>query len=160
MNDPRRLLIWAFATFHVAVFVLAAVLLLYSRGSFGATLASLNTLAGLGLFVALWATTLFTTRGAFRGIDLVGASRLRLSARAIRWGAANGVVFLVLLALPLIIGSIAATPRGGNPLAALGIAAIAAPFALSVAAVVGALIGLVLSVADLLLIAVARRMVG
>lgn len=159
MSDSR-LTTWSFATFHVALFVVAAVLFLYSRGGFGATLASLNTLLGLGLFIALWATTFFTTRRAFRGLDLADAAALRLlPRRAIRWGAANGVAFLALLAIPLIVGAIAAARPGGNPLAPLGFAVIASPFALSVAAVVGALVGLVLSLVDLVLIAAARWMV-
>jgi hypothetical protein len=158
MSDGRTLATWALATFHATFFVLAFVLLFYSGGRFGYTLASLNTLVGLGLFVALWATTLFTTRGAFRGVDTTGAiDGLRLSRNAIRWGAANGVAFLVLLAIPLIIGSMAATPPGGNPLAVLGITAVAAPFAASVAAVFGGVSGLVFSAFDLVLMALARR---
>lgn len=159
MSNDRALAAWALATFHATFFVLVFVLLLYSRGGFGATLASLNTLVGLGLFVALWGTTLVTTRRALRGINPFGASvdGLRLANQAIRWGAANGLGFLALLAIPLLIGSIAATPPGGNPLAVLGIVVIAAPFAVSVAAVIGALTGLTLSALDLVLIGLARR---
>lgn len=159
MSNDRALAAWALATFHATFFVLVFVLLLYSRGGFGATLASLNTLVGLGLFVALWGTTLVTTRRVLRGINPLGASvdGLRLANQAIRWGAANGLGFLALLAIPLLIGSIAATPPGGNPLAVLGIVVIAAPFAVSVAAVIGALTGLTLSALDLVLIGLARR---
>ena len=159
MSDLRRLVVWALATFHVAVFLVAFVLLLYSRGRFGATLATLNTLVGLGLFIALWATTLFTTRRALRGVDPL-ADRVdgpTLARQAIRWGAANGVAFLLALAVPLVVGSIAATPRGGNPFAVLGIAAIAAPFAISVASVIGGVVGLALAAVDLMLISLARR---
>ena len=160
MNDGRALATWALATFHATFFILVFVLLLYSRGGFGATLASLNTLVGLGLFIALWATTLFTTRGALRGVDPLGGNvdGRRLARQAIRWGAANGVAFLAVLGVALIVGSIAAAPPGGNPLAVLGLAAIASPFALSVAAVIGGLSGLMLSALDLMLIGVARRM--
>ncbi len=159
MSNDRALAAWALATFHATFFVLVFVLLPYSRGGFGATLASLNTLVGLGLFVALWGTTLVTTRRALRGVDPIGGSvdGRRLSRQAIRWGAANGLAFLLLLAIPLIIGSIAAAPPGGNPLAVVGIATIAAPFALSVASVIGALSGLTLSALDLVLIGLARR---
>ena len=159
MSIDRALAAWALATFHATFFVLAFVLLLYSRGGFGATLASLNTVVGLGLFVALWGTTLVTTRRALRGVDPIGESidGLRLASQAIRWGAANGLAFLGLLAIPLIIGSIAATPPGGNPLGVLGIAVVASPFAASVAAVIGGLSGLTLSALDLVLIGLARR---
>jgi hypothetical protein len=158
MSDGRTLATWALATFHATFFVLAFVLLFYSGGRFGYTLASLNTVVGLGLFVALWATTLFTTRGAFRGVDPVGRiDGLRLSRDAIRWGAANGVAFLVLLAVPLIIGSMAATPAGGNPFGVVGLSAVVAPFAASVAAVIGALSGLVFSAFDIALISLGRR---
>lgn len=159
MSNDRALAAWALATFHATFFVLVFVLLLYSRGGFGATLASLNTFVGLALFIALWGTTLVTTRRALRGIDPLAASvdGLRLSSQAIRWGAANGLAFLALLAIPLIIGSIAATPPGGNPFAVLGIALVASPFAASVAAVFGALSGLTLSALDQVLIGLARR---
>jgi hypothetical protein len=159
MNDGRPLVAWALATFHATFFVLAFVLLLYSRGGFGTTLATLNTLVGLGLFLALWGITLVTTRRALRGVDALDGpvDARRLARQAIRWGAANGVAFLGLLAFPLIVGSVAATPPGGNPLAVLGIAAIASPFAVSVAAVIGGLSGLTLSAIDLALIGLARR---
>ena len=159
MSDSRALTAWALATFHATVFVLVFVLLLYSRGGFGATLASLNTLIGLGLFVALWGTTLLTTRRALRGVDPIGdnVDGRRLARQAIRWGAANGLAFLAILGIALIIGSVAAPPPGGNPLAVLGIAAIALPFAGSVAAVIGGLSGFTLSAVDLVLIGLARR---
>jgi hypothetical protein len=156
----RRLVIWALATFHAAAFVIAALLLLYPRGRFGDTLASLNTLLGFGLYIALWVTTVVTTRGALRGLDPLTASMGReFPRRAIRWGAANGVAFLVMLAVPLIVGSIAAAPAGANPLSSLPFVVVVAPIALSVAAAVGGLIGLALSLVDLLLIAAARRVV-
>ena len=155
--SEQRLVIWALATFHATLFVVAAVLFLYTRGGLGALLASLNTLVGLALFVALWVTTLFTTRRALAGMDLLGdVDEGRLARRAFRWGAVNGMAFLVVLGVVLIVGSIAATPAGQNQLGVLPIAVIAAPFALVVSAAVGGAAGAIFGVIDITLHALAR----
>jgi hypothetical protein len=161
MSDARALVLWALATFHTTLFVLALVVLLYSRGSFGATLASLNTLVGLGLFLALWITTYFTTRRALDDQDLLAETfdRPLFGRRVVRYGAVNALAFLLVLAVVLIVGSMAATPRGGNPFGVLGLALIASPFAVSVALVVGGIVGVTLGAVDLLLLSVARALV-
>ena len=164
MTDPqvRRLTIWALATFHAAVFVLGAVLLVYPRGHFGATLAGLNTAVGLGLFLALWATTYVTTRRALAGIDLFAAEvdGVRFGNRALRLGAANGIAFVAVLGAVLIASSMIATPPGQNPAGVLPFALFAAPFAVIFAAVIGAVVGATFGVLDLALLGVARRLVG
>src|SRR5919198_2827061 len=112
MTSQRALVTWALATFHTTLFVLLAITVLYGQGRFGATLASLNTLLGLGLFVVLWTSTYLTTRRALAKADLLTGDfdRVEFVRRALRYGAVNGVVFLAVLAAALIVGSMAATP--------------------------------------------------
>src|SRR5713101_1068419 len=57
MGSAMKLVTWSLATFHATAFVLAIVLFAYSRDALGTGLSGLNTFVGLGLFVALWATT-------------------------------------------------------------------------------------------------------
>jgi hypothetical protein len=162
MTSQRALVTWALATFHTTLFVLLAITVLYGQGRFGATLASLNTLLGLGLFVVLWTSTYLTTRRALVKADLLTGDfdRVEFVRRALRYGAVNGVVFLAVLAAALIVGSMAATPAGGNRLGVLAVAVIAVPIAAAVATVVGAIVGVTLGAIDLALIAVARRIAG
>jgi hypothetical protein len=158
MSDAR-LATWALASFHATFLVIAAVLIVFTRGGLGSLLASLNTLVGLGLFIALWVTTFFTTERALEGIDLAQDRDERTFARrAFRWGAANGMAFLAVLGLVLITGSMAATPSGGNPLGVLPIALFAAPFALVISAAVGAIAGAIFGVIDLVLVALGRSL--
>jgi len=72
-----KLVTWSLATFHASTFVLAIVLFAYSRGGLGGALSGLNTFVGLGLFVALWVTTYFTTARALAGLDLIASVRDR-----------------------------------------------------------------------------------
>lgn len=157
-NPERQLVTWALATFHGTLFVVVSVLFAYARGGFGGLLANLNTLVGLGLFVALWVTTFFTTGRALEGVDLLGDLEERaFMRRAFRWGAVNGMAFIVVLGAVLIVGSIAATPPGRGSFGVLPIAVLTAPLALVVAATVGAAVGAVFGVIDLGLVVLARR---
>src|SRR2546429_1486726 len=106
-----KLLTWSLATFHTTVFVLVIVLFAYSGGGLGGALGGLNTFAGLGLFVALWATTYVTTSRALKGLDLIGSARDRggYGRRAFRWGAANGMSFLAVLGSVAIVAAISNT---------------------------------------------------
>jgi hypothetical protein len=169
MNDRgERLIAWAFATFHASAFVLVILLLVYRAGGLGQALQGLNTAVGLGLFLALWTTTFIATRQALRGLGLGMPSPVnadRLIGRATRWGALNGVVFLFVLAL-VIPGGYALTHLGDVFNALRGPTAIQSVLfvigglivASSVALVVGALIGLVFSGIDLVLLGVAARL--
>jgi hypothetical protein len=155
-KGAQRLTVWAVATFHASLFVIASVLVSYRGGGLGSLLAGLNTLVGLGLFAALWATTLFTTERALVGMDLLGeVDELRFARRVFRWGAANGMAFLGVLGLVLIAGATVALPQGGSPFGLLTFALVAAPFALIVAAAVGGVVGVLFAVIDLGLIALA-----
>ena len=82
---------WSLATFHASAFVLAIVFFLYSRDALGPALGGLNTLLGLALFVALWATTYLTTCRALEGSTfskkaITGCLREGRSAGAPRTG--------------------------------------------------------------------------
>ncbi len=157
-DPPQRLVTWALATFHATLFVVASVLFAYTRGGLGSLLANLNTLVGLGLFAALWATTFLTTQRALEGIDVLGTMDDRAFVRRVfRWGAANGMAFLAVLAVVFLVGSLAAIPAGSGP-GFLLFAAFAAPFALVVSAAVGGAVGAVLGVIDLGLVRLARRL--
>jgi hypothetical protein len=157
MANPNRLLTWALATFHATVFVLVIVLFAYSGGGLGPALGGLNTFVGLGLFVALWATTYATTSRALRGVDLIGSARGRegYARRAFRWGAVNGMSFLAILGIVAIITAVSNT-RPGQVAAGIVVPALfIAPFALVVSAAVGAAVGLIFGTLDLGLFALA-----
>jgi hypothetical protein len=152
-----KLVTWSLATFHATAFVLAIVLFAYSRGALGAGLSGLNTFVGLGLFMALWATTYFTTRRALQGLDLIASARDRggYPRRAIRWGAANGMSFLVILGVVAVGTAIANTSPGQVTSGILFPALFIAPIALIVSAAVGGVVGAVFGIIDLGLFALA-----
>jgi hypothetical protein len=152
-----KLLTWSLTTFHTTVFVLVIVLFAYSGGGLGQALSGLNTFAGLGLFVALWATTYVTTVRALAGLDLIGSARDRggYGRRAFRWGAANGMSFLAVLGIVALVVAVANTRPGqvgsGIVLPALFIA----PIALVVSAAVGGVVGVLFGIIDLALFSLA-----
>jgi hypothetical protein len=152
-----KLLTWSLATFHTTVFVLVIVLFAYSGGGLGGALGGLNTFAGLGLFVVLWATTYVTTSRALRGLDLIGSARDRggYGRRAFRWGAANGMSFLAILGVVALVVAVANTRPGQVASGILLPALFIAPIALVVSAGVGGVVGAIFGIIDLGLFAVA-----
>ena len=152
-----RLLTWSLATFHATVFVLVIVLFGYSGGGLGGALGGLNTFVGLGLFVALWATTYLTTSRALRGLDLIesGRDRGKYPRRALRWGAANGMSFLAILGVVSIVTAIANTRPGQVTSGILFPALFILPIALIVSAAVGGAVGALFGIIDLGLFALA-----
>ena len=164
-----RLIVWAFATFHASAFVLVIVFLVYRGGGLGQALQGLNTGVGLALFLALWATTYIATRHALGGLGLERPSRvdeLALTAHAIRWGALNGVMFLLLLVLVIpggymvthladVFDALRGPTAIQSTLFVLGGLAVAS----AVALVVGGLVGLVFSGIDLILLGIAARLI-
>lgn len=150
-DEAQRIVVWALATFHASGFVLAIVLFAYSRDALAPALGGLNTMVGLGLFVALWATTYVTTSRALRGLDVLGsaADRERYGRRTLRCGAANGLAFLGILGVVIVVSFVFTAP--GILLTVL----FAAPFAIAVAAVVGAVVGVIFGIVDLGLFAAA-----
>jgi hypothetical protein len=152
-----KLVTWSLATFHATVFVLAIVLFAYSRDALGAGLSGLNTFVGLGLFVALWATTYVTTSRALKGLDLIGSARDRggYPRRTLRWGAANGMSFLAILGIVAVVTAIANTQPGQVISGILFPALFIAPIALIVSAAVGGAVGALFGIIDLTLFALA-----
>lgn len=152
-----KLVTWSLATFHATAFVLAIVLFAYSRDALGAGLSGLNTFVGLGLFVALWATTYFTTSRALMGLDLIASARDRddYVRRTFRWGAANGMSFLVILGIVAIGTAIANTRPDQVTSGILFPALFIAPIALIFSAAVGGAVGAFFGVVDLALFALA-----
>ena len=152
-----KLVTWSLATFHASTFVLTIVLLAYSRGGLGGTLSGLNTFVGLGLFVALWATTYFTTARALAGLDLIASLRDRdgYLRRTLRWGSRNGMAFLAVLGVVALFAAVANTrPEQVGP-GILFPALFIAPIALVVSAGVGGAVGLIFGFIDLALFAIA-----
>lgn len=152
-----KLVTWSLATFHVTVFVLAIVLIAYSRDALGSALSGLNTFAGLGLFVALWVTTYVTTSRALQGLDLIGSDRDRggYARRAFRWGAANGMSFLAILGIVAVVIAVSNTRPGQIAQGILLPALFIAPIALVVSAAVGGVVGALFGIIDLGLFALA-----
>jgi hypothetical protein len=157
-----KLLTWSLTTFHTTVFVLAIVLLAYSGGGLGQALSGLNTFAGLGLFVALWATTYLTTARALAGLDFIGSARDRsgYGRRAFRWGAANGMSFLAVLGVVALVVAIANTRPGQVGSGILLPALFIAPIALVVSAAVGGAVGVLFGIIDLALFGLAGVIEG
>lgn len=156
----RRLVVWALATFHATLFVLLPLYFLYRAGVLAHVLAGLNTAVGLALFLALWLTTYYVTRRAFKGLRWhsagVTVDGAVLYGRALRWGGLNGVLFLAILALGLLLATLVGTPGLG----ALSFFVFVGPIALVVAFAVGAGSGVVLGLIDLWMLAAARRIVA
>lgn len=148
---------WVLGTFHTAAIGLALLFLAYPGGGLGVTLASLSTITGLALFVALWAITVFATGRAIRGLDLIDGAAAGYHRRALRWGALNGMFFLWSLAALLALQQLITAPgtlQWQSVLLGAGfVGGVGSIFAL----VIGALVGLGLASIDLAGLALARR---
>ena len=152
---------WILGTFHTAVVGLALLFLAYPGGGLGTTLGSLSTVAGLSLFLALWAITVFATSRAIRperGLDLLGGVAAGYHRRALRWGALNGMLFLWSAAAVLALQQLIAAPgtlQWQSLLLGAGfVMGVGSFFALTI----GAVIGLALASIDLAGLALARRL--
>jgi len=153
------LLPWVLGTFHTSVFGLALLLLLYPRGGFGATLGNLSTLSGLAIFLALWATTLFTTRRALDGLNWLDDEPAQMAVffrRTLRWGGVNGMLFLAALGAILLLSALLTAPGSITP--ALIFFAFIAAVGLVVSYVVGAIVGVTLGALDIAALRVARAL--
>jgi hypothetical protein len=148
---------WVLGTFHTAAVGLALLFLAYPGGGLGVTLASLNTVTGLGIFIALWTITVLATSRAIRGLDLTSGASTGYHRRALRWGALNGMLFLwsfaALLALQQLVIAPGTLSWQSLLLGAGFVGGLGSLFALTI----GAVVGLVLASIDLAGLAVARR---
>jgi hypothetical protein len=147
---------WVLGTFHTAALTLVLLLLVFPRGGLGATLASLSTLTGLALFMALWLTTLFTTGRAIGGLDLLGDAGAGFPRRALRWGGANGMLFFACLVAILVVNAILTAKPAADVGAILRGAAFLGSFGLPFAFVIGALVGILFATLDLVALRLAR----
>ena len=167
MSETPRvngLLAWVLGTFHTTVFGLVLILVLYPRGGFGATLGSLNTLSGLAIFLALWATTLFTTRRALMGLNWLEDDPAQMAVffrRALRWGAVNGMLFLAALGAILLANALVTSGTSGTSVISPAVIffVFIAAIGLVVSYVVGALVGVVLGALDIAALRVARAFI-
>lgn len=152
------LLWWVLGSFHTIVFGLALLLLLYPRGSFGATLGSLSTLSGLAIFLALWATTLFTTRRALAGLNWLDDDPAQMAVffrRALRWGGVNGLLFFIALGAILLVSALLTAP-GSITRPALTFGAFLFWIGVAVSYAVGAVVGVTLGALDIAALRIAR----
>jgi hypothetical protein len=149
---------WVLGTFHTSVFGLALLLLLYPRGGFGATLQGLSTVSGLVIFLALWATTLFTTRRALAGLSWLADDPAQMAIffrRALRWGGVNGLLFLAALGGILLLNAVL-TARGSFASPPLAAFAFIGAIGVVVSYVIGAVIGVTLGALDIAALRIAR----
>jgi hypothetical protein len=158
----RGSLVLALGTFHTIALVIALVWLAYRGSGLGSTLASLNTLVGLALFIALWAIALFTTRRALAGIDFLSDDPYEMGTffwRALRWGAVTGMLFLLVLGVVGLVGSLVAASRGPFQLTGLLFFALFyGSIGAVVSAAIGGVIGVTLGAVDIAALRIARAL--
>jgi hypothetical protein len=159
-RERDLLVAWALGTFHAATLIIMVSLVLYLAGGLESILTSLSTASGLALFGALWLTTVWSTR---RWLGGMFDERLRMTlpaglvvARALWRGGINGIAFLPLLGLILVVsagpnGAVFLVLFGGLAFATLGVA---------IAFLVGCVLGLLFAGIDLLLTSAARALLS
>lgn len=161
-TNRSGVLAWALGTFHACVLGVLILMLLYPRGVLGQTLAGLETLTGLLIFIALWATSVWTTRHAIA--DAVWLStdptdRGVFFSHALRWGAATGVLFLVELGAIFLVRTLIVAPSAITSAGALGLAGFAVfggAIGMLFASVIGGVVGVTLGGVDLIALSLAR----
>jgi len=152
---------WVLGTFHSAVLVVLIVRFAYPGGGLQFPLSSLNTVVGLGLYVLLWGTTLFTARRALAGLDWLSdrpADMASFYRRALRWGAANGLLFFVALLLAQFAVALATRPPATTIQAVLFGTLFFGTFGTLFAAVIGGLVGVTLGALDIAALRIARAL--
>lgn len=152
---------WVLGTFHSVALVVALLALAYPGGGLGSLLSNLNTVVGLGLFVALWTTTLFTTRRALAGIDWLSDDPTAMGTffwRALRWGAVNGLLFLALIAVVQLVTALAFAGPTTDIRAAVVVILFYGMFGLVFAAAIGGIVGVTLGALDIAALRIARSL--
>jgi hypothetical protein len=154
------LVVFALGTFHAAALIVALVLVLYGTGALTSLLSSLNTVAGLALFSALWLTTVWSTnrtlRGAFTVAPWTSVLLGVMIPRAAWRGGVNGVAFLACLGLILLVSSAFNGDVGLIGLGALIFATVGAAGAF----VIGLVMGLMFAAVDLALVTATRAILN
>jgi len=150
---------WVLATFHTVALMLALVGLVYRGGGLASLLSSHGTIAGIVLFLALWAATLLTTRRALAGLDWLSDEPVVMGAffwRALRWGAATGMLFLLALGA-IQLGRAVVSPAPGVTFGPVLFSTLVfGSFGLLFAAAIGGVIGVTLGALDIAALRVAR----
>lgn len=139
----------ALGTFHTALSSLVVLQFAFRSGGLGGNLADLNTIVGLGLFVALWAIVTAASTCALRGLDVTTLDVGSAIASGAKWGGIFGSGFVV---VPFLVGGpvalVLAVARGEFQLLAVLIATVFGAFAAMAAFFVGAAFGLAFAVLD------------
>lgn len=158
-SSDLDLLVWALATFHAAVLVLALVLIVYRAGSLAGALHNVGTLPGVALFAALWIATCWTTGRAVRSSDWMPEMAPPVGSllqRGAGWGGINGIIFFLCLDTTIALSALAA---GRLPNVATSIA-----FFLGTSVVgsipaflVGGAVGMIFASVDIVVLEVVRR---
>lgn len=157
--DRTAVLAWALGTFHACAVALLLLLPLYPTGALGGLLGGLETATGLVIFVALWTTSVWTTRHALTGGAWISAepgSRGAFFSEALRWGAATGMLFLAELGLILLVRTLIVAPGVLNPLGVLVTGVAAGTIGMIFAFVIGGVVGVTLGALDLVALLLAR----
>jgi hypothetical protein len=159
-SRTNQLLIWCLSAFQTAGLVLVLVTLIYVSGDLGETLDGLNTGVGLGLYGVLWATNWWATRRAIEGLDLIDPTRPvtggALIGRGLLWGGVNGVLFLVVLLVPLLL--IVATSEDATVLGMFAILAYLVFIGGIASFIVGSVIGLAFASIEWTLLKIAHAL--
>ena len=162
-GDRSGVLAWALGTFHACVVGLLLLLLIFPGGGLGPLLGGLDTTTGLVIFIALWATSVWTARRALSGGDLPSTApgwRRAFIRRALRWGAATGILFLIALGAIFLGRTLIVAPGTLDVVGVIGFGALAGGVGLIFASVIGGVLGVVLGGLDLLAVAVAGKVAG
>jgi hypothetical protein len=156
----------ALGTFQTCVLVFVLLALFWFLGDLGKLLGGLSTAAGIGVFLLLWLTTLYCTLHA---LDEVGLEKLDgdpvvgMLLSGAKWGGLDGMLFLLVPLMPaLMVLSLDAlftddlAAGVGGFYAGTFVLMIAAAFA----AFIGAQIGVIAALIQVVLLYAARRVVS
>lgn len=160
--DRSGVLAWALGTFHACVLGVVLLLLLYPGGRLGQTLAGLDTVTGLLIFIALWATSVWTTRHALADgvwLSTGPTDRAAFFGHALRWGAVTGVLFLAELGAIFFVRTLIVAPSAIISAGLLGIGGFAVfggTIGMLFAFVIGGVVGVTLGGLDLVALSLVR----
>jgi hypothetical protein len=164
-----RLLRFAVSAFHVTALMTAIFLFLHADGEVGDLLGGLSSWVGIAIYLWLALVTAWTTH---RGLGDHEVARPAADPwpgmwlRGVLWSSINGMLFLAGIAVAFGGFGLAGTLAEGEPFNALaalqGVLVFVAYTALGMllAALVGAVLGLVIVTIDLVALALGRRMAG
>jgi len=153
---------WVLGTFHPVALVTVLAWFVYRGGTLGQLLSGLSTLSGIALFVALWAISLFTARRALRDLDWLSDDPRVMGTffwRALRWGAATGLLFLLALTAGVVATALGnAAQRNAIDLRAFVFVPFYLGFGSLFAAAIGGVVGVTLGALDIAALRIARAL--